>query len=262
MAFLFGKIILSISVVFGLTWIAEHTNSRLAGILSGMPIGTVFVILFVGIELGDGFALETTKAAGPAIATIIAFAFTYYAISFIRSRFSVLISSFSGVAGYFCAAFIFSKLDVSFTIGMLISLFTIVLFAVVFFSAKNQQIEDRTPMTFGTISFRAGLATVFVLIITGLAETLGSLWSGLLTGFPMTMLPFLIIIHASYPAHYVQDVIRNIPLGLGSLLTFLIVAKFTIPTTGSNIAVLLGLAGSIAYLICLGQVLKYTRQRV
>jgi len=259
MLFLATKIVLSISTVFGLAWIAENVNSRVAGIVAGMPIGTVFVLLFVGIEHGDTFAIEATKSASPAVTTIIAFAFGYYYLSFIKSRLSVFICGFGGVGCYFLSAYLFSILQLSFFSGFLVSLAAIIICAYSLYSKTPSKITRRAPMTTGLILLRAGLATLFVIAIIGFAEILGPLWSGLLTGFPMTLLPFLAIIHVTYPANFVQNIIRSLPLGLGSLLMFLLVVKAAIPLTGSTVAIAIGLISSVIYMMLLGQTLKYAQ---
>ena len=48
MSLLLAKIVVSVCLVLGLSWVAEKVNPRIAGILSGMPLGAVLVLFDPG----------------------------------------------------------------------------------------------------------------------------------------------------------------------------------------------------------------------
>ena len=78
MSMLLAKIIVSVCLVLGLSWVAEKVNPRIAGILSGMPLGAVLVLFFVGSDLGPEFATKSTLYAIPSITSTVAFSIGYY----------------------------------------------------------------------------------------------------------------------------------------------------------------------------------------
>ena len=49
---LLAKIATAIIAVVGLSLVAERVSPRVAGILSGYPLGTAIALFFIGIELG------------------------------------------------------------------------------------------------------------------------------------------------------------------------------------------------------------------
>lgn len=256
MTLLLAKIFFSILVVLGLSWVAEHVNSRVAGILAGMPLGGVLVLFFIGQELGPEFAAESALFGIPSIMATIMFALGYYFSSTINIRYSPLVSAVGGLVGYFLAAGLLSMAQIGLELGAVLSLTALVTFAYIFRSSEDNKVPERVDMTYSRMLFRSGMAASFVVFITSAAELIGSQWSGLLIGFPMTFLPFLLIIHITYSAAQVRAVIRNFPLGLVSLLLFLIVANKTILILGVVPALFVSLAGALIYLFLLGVIIR------
>lgn len=261
MSLLLGKIFVSVCVVLGLSWVAEHVNSRIAGIISGMPLGAVLILFFVGRDLGAEFATTTALHAIPSIAATLAFAFGYYFTSRIENRFSPLISSLCGVGCYFIVAYGLSLISFNLITGACLSLATLIVTAIASRTSETGKIERKVQMTFPRMLFRSGMAAGFVVAITTVADLVGTHWSGLLIGFPMTFLPFLLIIHITYSANQVRTIIRNFPIGLVGLLCFLFIVTQAIPVMGVNLAILASLCGALVYLAVLGLVMNRLKPR-
>lgn len=256
MELLLGKIFVSVFVVLGLSWVAEHLSPRLAGILSGMPLGAVLVLFFVGIQLGPEFAAETALYAVPSIVGTISFAVGYYFASHSKSRLAPIYSTIIGLACYFFVAGILSMVRFNLVTAATLSLVTLAGVAYFFHSHDSNKIQKKIRMTFPRMLFRAGTAAGFVVAITTLADMVGSKWSGLLIGFPMVFLPFLLIIHISYGGDQIRTIIRGFPLGLIGLICFLITANNTIPQYGVNASILISLCAAILYLTLMSLVLN------
>lgn len=256
MNLLLAKIFVSVFVVLGLSWIAEHVNPRIAGILSGMPLGAVLVLFFVGIELGPQFAAESALYAIPSLVGTITFAIGYYWGTLSDSRYSPLISTVVGVVCFFVMVSILSLIEFNLVTGACLSLVALGGVGIAFHSHETNKIQVKIRMTFLRMVFRSAMAAVFVVAITMLADVIGSQWSGLLIGFPMMFLPFLLIIHITYSGGQVRTIIRSFPLGLVSLIGFLGVATKTIPLVGVNQAILISLGAAFIYLSLLSVVLK------
>ena len=256
MTLLLGKIFVSVAVVLGLSWIAEKVNPRIAGILSGMPLGAVLVLFFVGLDLGPAFAAKTALYAIPSTVATMSFAVGYYFTSRLNVRFSPLISAVGGLIPYFITASLLNLITFNLALGVILALCVIIPAAYIFHSHQTNKILKKVPMTWGRLAFRSGMAAASVVVITTIADTVGPQWSGLLIGFPITFLPFLLIIHMTYSGDQVRTIIRNFPMGLIGLLVFLSIATEIIPLVGVNIALLLSMAGALTYLTCLGVVLS------
>ncbi len=256
MTLLLAKILVSVLLVLGLSWIAEHVNPRVAGILSGMPLGAVLITFFVGLELGPEFSTTSALYAIPSIISTIAFALGYYFTSRIESRLSPLLCSVAGLICYFLVASGLYTITFDLLLGVVCSLTCLIIFAYAFHSREQNKVQEKPQMTPMRLMFRSGMAAAFVVTISTIADIVGPRWSGLLIGFPMTFLPFLLIIHITYSAAHVRTIIRNFPLGLVGLLIFLIAVNQTIPLYGVNLAIVLSMACSLCYLTLLGLVLN------
>ena len=257
MSLLLAKVIVSVCLVLGLSWVAEKVNPRVAGILSGMPLGAVLVLFFVGMDLGPEFATKSALYAIPSITSTVAFSIGYYFTSQLEIRFSQLLCSIIGIIFYLVIALILNAINFNLASGISLSLITLIVVGYVFRSHDFNKIQKKVKMTLPRLLFRSGMAASFVVTITTFADFVGAQWSGLLIGFPMTFLPFLLIIHFTYSGDQIRTIIRNFPLGLAGLLCFLIVVNRTIPLIGVNLAILAALSASMIYLLLLGVSLNH-----
>ena len=89
---------------------------------------------------------------------------------------------------------------------------------------------------------RSVLAAVFVTAAIAVASALNSRWAGIMVGFPMTMLPTIVILLRSYETSIIHAFLRNFPFGMGSIIVFLA----SVPLTFSSFGVSLGIVVSIA----------------
>ncbi len=79
---------------------------------------------------------------------------------------------------------------------------------------------------------RATAAAVVVLLVTGWARVIGEEWTGVLAAFPVTLFPFLVIIHWTHGWPQAQTVIKHFPLGMGALLLYTLAVALTYPRVG------------------------------
>lgn len=256
MTLLLGKILVSVCVVLGLSWVAENVSTRVAGTISGMPLGAVLVLFFVGRELGPEFATQAAYSAVPSLVATLAFALGYFLAAGVRSRFSPVISAVGGICAYLLVATGLDFVDLGRVTGFCLSLGAVIAAGVALHSIKPNRIAARVRMTWPRLLFRAGTAAAFVVVITSAARLVGPQWSGLLIGFPMIFLPFLLIIHLAYSGDQVRAIIRNFPVGLSSLLVFLVAVGQAIPMLGVNLSILASLAIALVYLAILGTALN------
>lgn len=85
-------------------------------------------------------------------------------------------------------------------------------------------------------------------------------WAGLLSAFPLTMLPFLIIMHVSYGREAARTVIKHYPAGLGSLMAYALVIALSYPVAGLGWGTLAGFAAATVYLLGLLQLQSHLRE--
>jgi hypothetical protein len=129
-------------------------------------------------------------------------------------------------------------------------------FGVLFRRIENVNVSKRVPFSIAVLAFRGGMAAIVVIAITGAAEILGPAWSGLFAGFPITLFPLLLVMHLAYGTEPVHTIIKNFPIGLGSLIVYTLSVAFTYETYGVALGTVISFIIATGYLTLFTQVLK------
>jgi hypothetical protein len=124
----------------------------------------------------------------------------------------------------------------------------IAVFSYAYRSLAERPVERR-PMTIGTMVLRGVIAAAIVLLVTALAHVLPERWAGLLAGFPFTLFPLLVLMHASYGPRMVTTLIKHYPVGLGSLMIYALVVALGYVPLGIYRGTLLGFGVATIYLL-------------
>lgn len=219
MTLLIIKALISILVVMGLSLVAEHASPRAAGILSGYPLGTAIVLFFFGLEKGPEFAAASAPFALAGLVASQTFVFCYYKGSLGYGH-SLVRASATAVCGYLIAAVVLSRLHLSLALSIILPAASVFVFAFLFRQIENRTVAARAPLTLNTILLRAGFSGAIIIAITTLPGMAGPEWSGLFSSFPSTLFPLILIVHFTYGKEHAHTIIKNFPLGLGSLIVY------------------------------------------
>lgn len=244
-----AKLGLSIGMVLGLGAIAVRASPRIAGLLAGYPLGTALALFFIGLEISPAFATQS------AVHTLAGFTATMALVAgyLVAGRKPGIKGIAGGLAGGLVAWLAVSTLLVQFDFtrlsGTLVTLCAIALFSGLFRTIPDVSIPASRAFSFPALAARAGLATVIIFAITSLAHWLPPAWAGTLAAFPVTMLPFLLILHLNHGAAPVATVIKHYPMGLGSLLSYTLCVSYTYSTLGLFWGTLAGFAAATLWLL-------------
>jgi len=260
-ALLLAKIITSAAMVVGLTLVAEHVSPRVAGVLSGYPLGVAIALFFIGIENGADFAASSAIYAVAGFTASLVLVYVYYQIARRCQRWQVLIASTVSVMAFGLAAALLRTFHLTLVAAILITIVAIVVAITQFSMIANVKVGKRIGFSFWVLVIRATTATVIVLFITGLAAHVGTRWAGVMSAFPITLFPFMLILHLTYGADQVFTVIKNFPLGMGSLLTYTTTVALAYPSLGVGVGTALGFATATGYLIVLTAVTQRQQQK-
>ncbi len=245
---LLAKAVWSAVVVLGLAFVAERVSTRIAGLLSGAPLNAVLVYYFVASDMGTAYIIESVPHGIASFTATLAFILTYYLASTRISRFAVLTSSLIGIAVYAGAAA--GLVLISFTLFSAVTLTLIAIVLAVWLFRKIEFVPVEKPVRYTTqlLIVRGGFAVVLIVSVITLAEAVGTRWTGLLTGFPTTLLPPLVSLHAPYGTANTHALIRNFPHGVGSIILYILSVPITFPLWGILGGTFASLAISFAYL--------------
>lgn len=226
------KLVLAIFVVVGVSVIAEKVSPKAAGILAGLPTGTAITLFFVGLEVGTQFASETAVFNMMGLVAMQAFLYFYYRGTIYFKQHSIPLSFVLALAGYLAVAGILSFLPSDRLLAVILPAASIFLFSWLYAGIKDERIEKQVKLSPGVLLLRAAAAAAIIIGVTEAATAVGSAWTGLLSAFPTTTAPLLLIIHATYGAKPVQSIIKHFPLGLGTIIIYSLVVSFAYPALG------------------------------
>ncbi len=236
------KVLVSVATVIALSLIAEQVSPRIAGLLSGYPLGTAIALFFIGYEISPEFAAEG------AVYTLAGFASTLMLTTgyLLGSRKlgqnspaphrldietegtqesqanwgAIIKASLAGIGLFLLSGLVIQQF--SLTLITAAGLPTLAILACVwgYRHIPETQVGQRVKMSFSVLMFRALVAAGIVLVITGLAHVVPAATAGILAAFPISMFPFLILMHRSYGAEKAHTIIKHYPTGLGSLMVY------------------------------------------
>ncbi|MBU2550173.1 MAG: hypothetical protein KKB20_17325 [Proteobacteria bacterium] len=251
------KILVAVLMVVGLSLLAEHVSPRIAGVVSGYPLGAAISLFFIGYDLGPEFAARSAVYTAAGLAATQAFAAAYFLASWRmngRPRLpAVLISTVVGLAGFFAVALAMHPLRVGLLAAGLLALGSILFFDRLLRNLTDAGIQNRVRTGPGIIITRALAAAVFIILVTSTARLVGPGWAGLFSAFPITMLPLIVIVHWTYRTEHVHTIIKNVPRGIGALAVYTLTVSLLYPRIGIYWGTLAAYAGATIYLVLLVQ---------
>jgi len=249
------KALISIGIVVSLSLIAERLGPRAAGLVTGLPLGAGIVTIFTGIEQGTMFAAHAAVFMVPGFVATLTFVYAYAQVAAWQNRGgikAVLLPLLSANVGYAISAFLVHYLNLPLVVSIPIIAASLVIVSKMMSGLPDTPIMVRVSFGWRVLAFRAGVATTAILLITGIARSVGAEWTGILTAYPLTLLPLILVIHITYPGAETVAVLKHVPMGLGGVVSFCIAANFSLPAFG------LGWGTSLAYVAAVSYLLGYS----
>ncbi len=261
------KALCSISIVVTMSLIAERAGPRTAGLLTGLPLGAGMVIIFTGAEQGAGFAARSAHHMVPGFVTTLVFVYVYAAVAAkegIGGVRGVLMPSLCANTAYAASAWLISLTQIPLLYSVPLILVCLVVTSKLMAYLPNTPIMARVRFGWRVMAFRAGMATTAILLITGVAGNVGEQWTGILTAFPITLFPLILVIHITYTGNEIAAVLKHVPMGLGGVISFCVTAAYSLPAMGMLWGTLLAYVAAAVYLLGVSQLNRWwmIRKRV
>jgi hypothetical protein len=250
--FLITKIIATVGMVLMLSLVAERVSPRVAGILSGYPLGAAIALFFIGLEISPEFAARSAVYTLAGLAASQVFVYCYFVASARFSRHSILAGSAAALNGYFAAAWLLHLIPFSRITAALMAIASMLLFVFLFRGICNHGIARSVRFTLAVMLLRASLAAAIIVAITAAAAAVGPAWAGLFSAFPTALFPLMLIVHITYDKAQVHTIIKNFPLGLGSLIAYGMAVALLYPLWGVGWGTLAAFAIATLYLLAYG----------
>jgi uncharacterized membrane protein (GlpM family) len=248
-----AKMALAVSMVVALSVIAEHVSPRIAGILSGYPLGAAITLFFLALEIGADFAAESAQYTMVGLIATQTFAFVYFRCSLRVANGSkitgIILSAVAGISAYFLTIALCQRLHTDLATAFFLSAFSIVGFSYLLNDVSDVKIEGKVPLNLKALAGRGLFAAVVIVLITASARAVGPAWAGLFSAFPLTMMPLLVIMHFSHRLEHVHTTIKNGPKGIGSVLVYALAVNLWYPHLGVYLGTLVAYIIATIYLV-------------
>ncbi len=258
---LISKLIVTIATVLALSAVAERVSPRVAGVLSGYPLGAAIALFFMGVEIGPGFAARSAVYTQVGLVGLQVFVYVYFRVSAALPHRGILLSSAAALGAYGIASWLLHTIRFSATAAVLLPIASIFVFMWLFRRIRNVPITRSVRFTWAVLGLRAGLATLMIIAVTEAARVVGPAWAGLFAAFPIALFPLMLIVHITYDKRHVHTIIKNFPLGLGALIAYTASVSLLYPLAGVGWGTLLSFGAATLYLLVYGAALQYVHRR-
>ena len=270
-----SKILVTFLTVVLLARVAERMSPRHAGLLAGFPLGTGIALYFFGWQQGAQFAADSAVYALSGLSASAALAWGYAQVIVRRGELAFMpLAIIAGLVTFFVCNLLLQQLPGYRWISLMVVVAAIVLFRTllkpipeVLVAAASQQTAPDSVWRHwlssktGSLIFRASMASLTILMITGLSALLGPERAGLLAAFPVSFFPLMLILHLTYGADVLATTIKHYPDGLGSLVVYTLAVSFLYPVLGIHWGTLVCLLLAAAYLVLYGAIRQYRINR-
>ncbi|GHE22423.1 hypothetical protein [Halomonas urumqiensis] len=256
------KLAVSIGMVLGLGAIAVRVSPRVAGLLAGYPLGTAIALFFIGLELSPGFAAESAVHTLAGFTATLALGGGYLLCGRRDGLTGVLAGTAGGVVAFLAASLVLTQIEFNRVTGTLTTLVAIAVFIHLYRRVPDRPASRQRTTGWQSLVMRALLASAIIFTITGLAHVLPAAWAGVMAAFPVTMYPFLVILHLTQGAGPVATVIKHYPAGLGSLLCYALCVSLTYDTLGIALGTLAGFGVATLWLLIWTRVRAWRQARL
>jgi len=247
------KILISISMVLILAEIAKRVNPALSGIISGLPLGTGLSVYFIALQEGIPFMTGGIPWGIAGLASSVSFCLTYLlagGLTADKGRLYSIVSASTlsvivfALTGYCIQIYAFSLITsiIFFALVFIINLYIVYRIRIIPKKVYSKKWGLRRDLLKGII------VAIIILIITGLPGILGGRWAGILSSFPSTLFPLILLLHFEHDGSLYPSVIKGFSYGITTLAVFYTGCFFILPRFGLNTGILIVYCISIIYL--------------
>ena len=207
--------------------------------------------------MGIAYIVDSVPHGIASFSGTLVFVLVYYWTSSRLARFPALGGAMAAIAAYLGIASVLATIPFTLASGTALTVFVIALSHWLLRKIDFAALVRPISYTAHLLLLRGGVAAALIITVIMLAEILGPRWTGLLVGFPTTLLPTLLIIHFTHGTAATHAMIRNFPIGMGSIILYIL----SVPHSFTLWGVYGGTAASLAVAFTYLSVIMFFGQR-
>jgi len=254
------KILLTSFLIIALAIVAKKMSSRLAGLLSSLPMGTALMLFFYGLEHGSTYVSEVSNYNILGLSASLFFVIFYYLGStlFTKPLNSLLSAVIVSFFAYSITAYSFSLIhEVSALSASIILLSSIFLAIFVFRNIPASSPKSPISTKTSVLIIRSLIASSFIIFLSFAPLYLPAPLAGVISSFPSVVAPLVIIIHFSLGKENLHEAIKVMPLSYISILIYSLSIGNSYLIFGVYWGTLISFALALVYIVFLQFSLKY-----
>jgi len=213
--------------------VGRRWGSAVSGWLIGIPFTSAPIVFFLALDQGASFASSSSVAVLAGSLSGIAFALTYASLALkLNQKWAICL--FGGYLAVLGATILLQFLTIS-----VLPLFFIVIAILLLSLRIMPQIkssENNSNYPKWDLPARMIAATVFVIVVTGVAPILGSHLSGLIAPFPIYASILAVFNQRSSGVSSVVKLLRGLLYGLFSFAMFFLTLSIALQETNIGLA--------------------------
>lgn len=233
------KLILAPLIIGSASWAGRRWGPAVSGWIVGMPLTSGPVIFFVALDNGVLFAENSALGVLSGGTSLVLYALTY---AWLATRFSWHVS-IAGSILVFSLSTLYLQ-TVSIPLWVIVPVVALSILAGLTLMPKGDVEPGEGKVSQWDIPVRILIGTSFILLITGIASSIGSRLTGLLTTIPLYVTILSIFAHRDYGPAAAAHVLRGLLYGMFAFTGFFLVLSLLIERT--SLSVSFGLAALTA----------------
>ncbi|MDR3415212.1 MAG: hypothetical protein P4L83_03410 [Nevskia sp.] len=231
------KLLLVPLLVCAISLAGHRWGPGVAGWLSGFPVISAPVLLFLAIDQGTGFAAAAAVGTLSAVTAILCFGIAY---AWAACRYTWLPSLGLSLGIYAVAVAAIDTLAPPLWAAAAMTLGAMLAAPRLFPHPPPPQSWTSPPAL--NLPFRMLAGAVLVLLVTGFAQRLGARLSGMLAMFPVLGSVLAVFSHRQLGAGFVVPLLRGMVYGYYAFAAFCLALALALPALGIATSFLLALA--------------------
>ena len=240
MSLLLLKLTLAPGLVAATTLAGRRWGPRLAGWLGGLPVVVAPILLAISLEHGRAFA---SRSAGGALLGLLSLTAFILAYGWCARVMGWLPSAAIGWAAFLVATLLLDQVDVPNWLALVLVCASFAAAAVLLPRAPA---EARTAPPRFDLLLRAAATATLVLVLTGLAGSLGPRLSGLLASFPVLATVLAAFTHVQDGPAAAAELLRGFATGLVAFAVFCFSVAELLPHHGIAVTFVVSAAIAVA----------------
>jgi hypothetical protein len=232
MSLLLLKLTLAPGLVAATTLAGRRWGPRMAGWLGGLPVVVAPILLAIALEHGNAFAADSAAGALLGLLSLTCFVLAY---GWCARSMGWLPAAAIGWAAFAAATLLLDRVEIPNGLALALVCGS---FAAAAALLPRAPAEPATAAPRYDLLLRAAATAVLVLVLTGLAGTLGPHLSGLLASFPVLATVLAAFTHVQEGPAAAAQLLRGFATGLVAFAVFCFAMAELLPSERLGIALL------------------------